>query len=171
MMDRVMVLSTLLVAATGQAYAAPAARLLPPCQASQLALVLDGVQLDHGAHLVVRNHGMTTCRISGLPPVIFRDAAGHVLPIERQIPPGMHPGPVVLPAAVPAGGSVDARLKWMSDGSRLGGRCYSPTMIEIAIGEQAISHPFQNRLCAAPGQPAKFMQGWFRSASGQETAR
>ncbi len=180
-MDRMKRLQSIAVlvaaAASGQASAAPTAGLLPPCEAVQLSLLLDaglldfGGRPDRGTRLVVRNGGASACRIPGLPPVIFRDARGRLLPIERQIPPGMHPGPVVLPAAVPVAGEVKARLGWSSEDSLKGGRCYSPATIEITIGQQAISHPFQDSFCGSAGQPAKFTQGWFSSKLIKETAR
>lgn len=158
------VLTTLSVSGAGPASGAPTARMLPQCQAAQLSLRLDdGPVSEHSTRLTVRNHSVTACRIPGLPAITFRDAGGHVLPIERQIPLGMHPGPVVLPAAVPAGASVNATLGWNTGGIDTGSRCYSPAMIEIAIGEQAISRSFRGRLCGPPATRAKFMQSWFRS--------
>lgn len=148
--------------------AASAVSMLPPCEAGQLSLTLDDSQQGpdsearSGTRLVVRNRSTSGCRIPGLPPVIFRDASGQTLPIERQIPPGMHPGPVVLPASLPPGVSLSARLEWDPTGTSTGGRCYSPTTIEMTIGGQAITQSFQGSLCASPGQPAMFMQTWFR---------
>ncbi len=178
-MGRAVALTTFMIIASGSASAAPrgSPRALPPCQAPQLSLTLDdhqrGVddQARNGIRLVLRNRSVTGCRIRGLPTVGFRDAGGHVLPIERQAPPGMHPGPVVLPAAVPAGGVVEASLEWTLDGVLTGGHCYSPATIEIAIGEQAITRPFHSRLCASPGLPAMFMQDWFRSNPIEEKIR
>ena len=165
------------IAASGQAFAVPTTRMPPLCQGSELSLVLDESQqgpdgnAQSSIHLVVRNRSLTTCRIPGLPIVTFRDERSNGLPIERRIPPGMHPGPAVLPTVVPAGGVVDAALEWVPDDVLAGSHCYSPTTIEISIGEEAIAQPFHGRLCASPDLPAMFMQGWFRSSPIKETTR
>jgi len=80
-----------------------------PCRAESLALRTDAADGDFngmshgGTWLVVRNTGSTTCLLPGLPTVLFLDAKGQSLPIERKAPPGMHPGPVVIPVALKPG--------------------------------------------------------------------
>lgn len=162
---------------TGLAGSASAASMLPPCEADQLSLMLvdrsNGHDSEAGssARLVVRNHSGAGCRIPGLPPIGFRDRDGHVLPIERQIPPGMHPGPAIPPASLPPGVSLDARLGWHPIGTFPKARCYSPTAIEMTISGHAVTQPFYGSLCASRGPPVTFTQSWFRWRPMMNTTR
>ncbi len=141
--------------------------MIPPCKAEQLSLGFDGENgafdgMSHsGALLVVRNLGPQACRLPGLPTLSFKDAAGHALPIARQTPVGMHPGPVVLPVILAAGAEATAPLRWVSGEVYSPSRCYSAASASLQLstipGSGALSSPFQGRICG-PAKGASFEQ-------------
>jgi hypothetical protein len=143
---------------------APPSPIVPPCKAEQLSLGFDRENgafdgMSHsGALLVVRNLGPAACRLSGLPQLSFKDQAGHALPIARQAPRGMHPGPVVLPVTLSAGAEATAPLRWVADEVYSPSRCFTPATASLALGPAAtLSSPFQSRICG-PANGASFEQ-------------
>lgn len=143
--------------------ATPPTPIIPPCKTEQLSLGFDGENgafdgMSHsGALLVVRNLGPQACRLPGLPQLGFRDAAGHALPIARQAPRGMHPGPVILPISLPVGAEATTPLRWVSGEVYSPSRCYSPTSASLAIGAASLTTSFQSRICG-PAKGASFEQ-------------
>jgi hypothetical protein len=142
--------------------------ILPPCKAEQLSLGFDaeGGAFDgmshSGALLVVRNLGPAACRLAGLPTLGFKDKAGQPLPIARQPPVGMHPGPVVLPVALAVGAEATAPLRWTSGEVYSPSRCYTPATATLALdpadpGSAVVSGPVQARICG-PARGARFDQ-------------
>jgi len=75
----------------------------PACRADTLSVRTEAGDgefngMSHGGtRLIVRNTGRAPCLLPGLPTVVFLDAKGAEQPTLRQAPPGMHPGPIVLP--------------------------------------------------------------------------
>jgi hypothetical protein len=132
-----------------------------PCRAESLALRTDAADGDFngmshgGTWLVVRNTGSTTCLLPGLPTVLFLDAKGQSLPIERKAPPGMHPGPVVIPVALKPGREASTPLRWISGEVYDGSRCFTPTRVRMRFGAKALLEaPVTARVCAPPNAPA-----------------
>jgi hypothetical protein len=142
---------------------APPSPILPPCKAEQLSLGFDGENgafdgMSHsGALLVVRNLGPGACRLPGLPQLSFKDPAGQALPIARQAPVGMHPGPVVLPVTLVVGAEATAPLRWVSGEVYSPSRCFTPATASLAIGAANLTSPFQGRICG-PAKGASFEQ-------------
>ena len=140
----------------------------PACAANQLALSFDDGDgafdgMSHsGTLMVLRNTSATACAVPGLPVLTFRDAAGAELAIVRRPPPGMHPGPVVRPAAIAAGATAAASLRWVSnEGVFDDGRCLVPARVEASIGTGTLTQPFPGHsLCGPSGEPVPFDQSW-----------
>lgn len=143
----------------------------PDCAAADLALSFDGRDgafdgMQHGGTLmVVRNRGAGRCRIPGLPRITFAGPGGGALPIRFAPPPGMHPGPVVLPVSLAPGATASAELRWVSGDAFPGGRCYRTTTVRVSFGAAALDAPFTEQFCG-PAAGATFGQSWLTPGKG-----
>jgi len=135
------------------ALAAPAP--LPDCRANQLSLAFDGEGgafdgMSHsGSLMVLRNVGPTACRVPGLPRLTLKGAKGEALPITRNAPVGMHPGPVIVPVGVAPGAELTAPLRWVSGAVYDRSRCYDVRAAAVTIGGETIQTPLRGRICGA----------------------
>lgn len=136
-----------------------------PCRPESLTLRTDAADGDFngmshgGTWLIVRNTGSTTCLLPGLPTVLFLDAKGQSLPIERKVPPGMHPGPVVIPVALKPGNEASTPLRWVSGEVYDGSRCFTPARVRVRFGAKALlESPLTARVCAPADAPAGIEQ-------------
>lgn len=145
--------------------APPAAAVaeLPACAAESLTLSFDGEDgafdgMGHsGTLMVVRNIGAAPCRVPGLPAIAFLGPDGRPLPVRFGPPPGLHPGPVVLPVGVAPGAEVTAELRWIQADAFPGGRCYRATAARVRFGAVAVDAPFAGQFCG-PAAGATFGQ-------------
>lgn len=148
-------------APAGPALVPPA---VPPCRAAALSLSLDGENgafdaTSHGGTLLVlRNLSPNACSVPGLPTLSFAGPSGRPLPIERRPPPGMHPGPVVMPVAIAAGAEATSPLRWVSGQVFAHTTCQSPTRLSVRIGDAPVSAPFHGHLCGEAGRAIAFDQ-------------
>ena len=135
----------------------------PACSRYQLTLRTDDRDGDFngmshsGTYLILRNMGPRACSLPGLPLVSFRDAHGRTLPITRTAPPGMHPGPVVLPAVIPPRGEVQTGVRWVSGQVYDHGRCWSVASVRVAVGTGGVARRLTATICG-PGRTAGFEQ-------------
>ena len=143
--------------------------VVPACGASQLSVTFDGENgnfsgMSHaGTLLVVRNIGASACRMPGLPELRFEDAAHQALPIVRQIPKGMHPGPVVPPVNIAPGAEATAELHWVSGDVYDGHHCTAAAAAVLQIGTETYTQAFSGRFCSAANTPATFTQAWLKT--------
>ena len=139
-----------------------------PCQASQLAFSLDGGDgrfdgMSHsGTMLVLRNTGRVPCTLPARPTPRLMDTARQPLPIVMQVPPGMHPGPVLLPVTIPPGARVGSDMRWVSGNVYDHGHCESPAFIALPVGKETVSAAFSGHLCGAGGKPSGYSLAPFR---------
>jgi hypothetical protein len=141
-----------------------ASTALPACAPADLSLATDeeGGAFNGMSHsgtlLVLRNIGPRACTVPGLPHVVLRDAAHQPLPIRRAAPPGMHPGPVVIPVAVASGAELTAPLRWVSGPVYPHSRCYDAATLSVAVGDTMLTISQPARICGAAGKGASFTQ-------------
>jgi hypothetical protein len=158
----VVVAVVLILASSASATPLPSASTVLACTAAQLSLSFDGEggnfdgMSQSGTLLILRNIGAQTCTIPGRPSLEFEDATNAKLPISLETPPGMHPGPVILPVAVPAGAEATGELHWVSGEVFDNSRCFSPAYVAISFGTDTLRAPFTGHLCAPSGQDAKY---------------
>ncbi|WP_263384842.1 DUF4232 domain-containing protein [Granulicella arctica] len=132
---------------------------VPACASNQISLATDseGGNFDGMSHggtlLILRNIGPDACSVPGFPVLIFRDAAKATVAITRQVPPGMHPGPVILPAIIAPNAEVTASLRWVSGDVFDHGTCLTPATLSINIGGTELTTAFDYHLCGPT--PAK----------------
>ena len=145
----------------------PAAQVmaLPPCGADTLSLGFDDEGgafhgMSHaGTLLVVRNIGPAPCRLPSLPRVSFQDGAGGDLPLQRQPPVGMHPGPVMVPVGLAPGAEATATLYWVSGPVYTKSRCLRPARVTVTFGDVRLQDAWpEDQLCGQAGKPATFDQ-------------
>ena len=155
-------------AAMAQRAAEKSAREPKPCPASWLSLALDPENgafngMSHsGTLLVLRNLGPRACTMPALPSLRFEDAHHHPVAVTRQAPVGMHPGPVMLPVAVPSGAELTADLRWV-DGDVFGdssgsGSSASPAYLLVPIGGKMLRTAFQGQMFGPKGKPPEYTQ-------------
>jgi Protein of unknown function (DUF4232) len=158
----VVVAVVLILASSASATPLPSASTLLACTAAQLSLSFDGEGgnfdgMSHsGTLLVLRNIGAQTCTVPGRPTLAFEDTSNTKLPISLDTPPGMHPGPVILPVVIPANAEVTGELHWVSGEVFDNSKCFSPAFVAIAFGAETLRAPFTGHLCAPSGQDAKY---------------
>lgn len=135
-----------------------------PCLPAQLAVTLDSRNGEFdgmsqsGALLVLRNAGHIACTMSPLPALTFEDARRQPLAVERRIPRGMHPGPVLMTVVVAPGKNVATRLHWVASDVFDAGNCVTPAFVSLSIKDGTLHVPFGYPLCAADGSTAYFDQ-------------
>ncbi|KQM23928.1 MULTISPECIES: DUF4232 domain-containing protein [unclassified Sphingomonas] len=157
------ILATLLLTASSP--------LPPPCQAGQLRLSLDAGDGDFngmshaGTGLSVRNMGQD-CLLATLPRIQMRDARNRILPVVRQAPRGMHPGPAMVPLRLAAGHRAVAEIRWVAGPVFPRSRSVHVARITLTIGAGAISSPLTAEVFGAVGQPATFEQTPLRAVEG-----
>jgi hypothetical protein len=148
---------------SGSSVAAKTQPSLPAsCSASQLSLGLDeeGGYFNGMSHsgtlLVLRNFGPRVCSVPAQPTLAFEDAQHHPLRVSLQTPVGMHPGPVILPVAIPVGAEVTSQMRWVSGDVYDGHNCVSPALVTIPLGADSLSVQFTGSLCGPAGLPPTY---------------
>lgn len=134
------------------------------CQVHQLEArfddrdgLFDGMS-QRGTLLVLRNKGTRTCQLDALPTLAFEGAGGRRLSVERRVPRGMHPGPVLLPVMVAPGVEVAMLLRWVSADVYPGGNCLAPEIAMLELSGGGLRLPFGLRMCAESGSSHFFDQ-------------
>lgn len=134
------------------------------CLSAQLAVTLDrrNGEFDgmsqSGALLVLLNTGHIACAMPPLPALTFEDAKKQPLTVERRIPRGMHPGPVLMPVEIAPGKNVTTRLHWVTSDAFNAGNCVTPAFVSLVMKGGTLYIPFGHTLCAAAGSTAYFDQ-------------
>lgn len=143
----------------------PAAiRALPVCTSAQISPGTDSENgnfngMSHsGTLLVLRNLGPEPCRLPGLPTLTFLDAAGHPLPIARGAPPGMRPGPVILPVGLAVGAEATAPLRWVSAPVYTHNRCLHVAALRAAWPGGSATHRVRFTICGRRADQAGITQ-------------
>lgn len=136
----------------------------PVCRVTQLTThfddkegVFDGMS-QSGTLLVLRNTGVRPCQVNALPALGFEGGNGKLLTVERHIPRGMHPGPVLLPLMVAPGAEVAMRLHWVSNDVYEGHNCVTPETAVLTLLDGVLRLPFGRTMCAAAGATEFFDQ-------------
>lgn len=137
---------------------------VPPCTPAMVSLSVDASEGDFngmshsGTWLVVANRGSEACTLIGLPTVVMKDAKGLVLPVKRQAPVGMHPGPVVVPVRLEPGATARMSLRWVSGDVYDQGRCVDASAVEVTFGKLVLRTGLQGHLCGEGASPIPFEQ-------------
>jgi hypothetical protein len=138
----------------GTAGSGPAAPPSAPlCSAMQLKLSTDAKDGDfngmsHSGTLVVLRNTGRACSLQPFPEVTLY-GGNHPLNVTFA-PPGaqfMHPGPVVLPVAIAAGGQVSSGLRWVSGQVFDQSVCLQSTSLHVKIEGIDLTTPLHGTLC------------------------
>ena len=130
--------------------------VVKPCTAGQLSPALDEENgnfdgMSHsGTLLVLRNLGPEACSMPARPTIGFEDVQHHPVAVTLEEPVGMHPGPVLLPVAVPAGAELTSEMRWVSGDVYDGGQCVSPAFLTVAMGTETLRVDFSGRQICGP---------------------
>ncbi|CAM3427356.1 DUF4232 domain-containing protein [Bordetella sputigena] len=134
----------------------------PACDPGQLSFAIDREDgqfdgMSHsGALLVLRNLGTTVCTVPARPELGFLDAGRQPLGVSRQQPPGMHPGPVIPPVAVPPGAELTGEARWVSSDAFDANNCVATAFITLAIGPRTFVAPLRTQLCGPAGKQPSY---------------
>jgi len=141
-----------------------AATAAPLCPPRSLTITTDAADGDFngmqhsGTYLVVTNRGRVACRVEGLPQVTLLDARGRALPAKRNVPVGMHPGPVVVPVTLAPGASARTGLRWVSGPVFDRNQTYTATRARVRIDGGTIAIALRATLNGEAGKPVGFDQ-------------
>lgn len=144
------------------ALAAPTAPV-PSCRAAQLRLTADGRAGDFngmshsGVEVSIRNAGLD-CVVQALPALTFLDARGRPLPAARHAPPGMHPGPVMVPVRIAHGARAITDLRWVSGPVFDHSRALRAASVIVRVGPGVLRVPLSAVLYGPADAPAYFDQ-------------
>lgn len=126
----------------------------PWCQADQLSLRLnsEGGAFDGMSHsgtlLTLRNNGSKPCEISAFLPLSFADSSGKLdIRAQSNLPPHVHPGPVVPPVPILPAAEVTATLEWVSGPVYDRSVCLDPTRLSVSINDKPLTVSFHGHLC------------------------
>lgn len=145
--------------------------LPPACRAGQLRLSLDARDGDFdgmshsGIELSVRNMGQD-CTLVALPQVHLRNARNRIVPVVRQAPLGMHPGPMMVPLRLAAGHRAAAEIRWIAGPVFPRSRSVHVARITLNICTGTISAPLTAELLGAVGQTTTFELTPLRAVEG-----
>jgi hypothetical protein len=146
------------------AHAAPAA-----CSAHDLQLTFKGrngefAGMSHdGALLVLRNISKRTCTVDLRPELEFSDASGKPVALEARVPPGMHPGPVLMPLTLKPRAAASGKMKWVMGEVFDNSHCIDTADVSLTLADGTVSKvPFQAHVCAPAGTTPQYDQEWLR---------
>ena len=135
-----------------------------PCRAQVTALRLDDAGGDFtgmshaGTYVMLTNRGRSPCTLPALPPITLRDARGAVLPIERQVPLGIRPGPMMVPMTLRPRATAATGLRWVSGPVYDRSRCYDVGSIAVEIDGATRRQRLIARICGPEGGRLVFEQ-------------
>ena len=140
-----------------------------PCRAQMTALRLDDRDGDFngmshaGTFVMLTNRGRRSCTLPALPPITLRDARGAVLPIERQVPLGMRPGPMMVPMTLRPRATAATGLRWVAGPVYDRSRCYDVAGLVVEIDGATRRQRLIARICGPEGGRLVFEQPPLRS--------
>lgn len=143
----------------------------PPCKAVQLRLETgprEGIAdfaPRTGLLLNILNSG-PDCAIAALPPIGFRDGRGRALPISRRSPPGMHPGPALLPIELHRGHHVAIEVSWTPCPASRGEPCARAGRLTVLIGSGLLETRVDSAVVGGPNGEFRFDQPPARVVEG-----
>jgi hypothetical protein len=152
------------VASAQSSGAKSTAAAVKPCVGAQLSLALDDENgnfdgMSHsGTLLVLRNLGPDVCSMPARPMIGFEDGQQHPLPVVLEGTAGMHPGPVLLPVAVPVGAELTSELRWVSGDVYDNGSCVAPAVLKLTLETSVLRVNFSGRQMCGPaaGKPVGY---------------
>jgi len=136
----------------------------PACAANELTMTFDGEQgnfngMSHsGARLILRNIGTHVCTVPQKPQFSFQDAAGKILSLRMAVLPGMHPGPVTLPVAVPPEAEATGTLRWVSGDVYGSGICVQARTAILTVGKDKLQADINANVCGPAGAVPQYEQ-------------
>ena len=125
------------------------------CRANQLEAHLDNKNGEfdgmsqRGTLLELRNTSKTACQVPALPTLIFKTKENKNLNVERHIPKGMHPGPVLLPITLKSNEKATMKIHWVSGDVYDEHHCVTPNNVTLILKDDTLKLPFGYQLCAS----------------------
>lgn len=145
------------------------------CSAGEVQLSFDGrdgeyTGMSHdGALMVLRNTSSRTCSVPKRPQLTFTDAAGKTVPLQVNIPRGMHPGPVLVPVTLAPGASAQSTLRWVVGPVYDKNTCVDAAQAAITLPGGKASTDLKMHVCGQTGSPIEFEEEWLQLSSEAKT--
>lgn len=151
---------------------------LPLCQAAHLRVATDGKDGDFngmshsGTLVVIRNVSPAACALQPMAQMSFYDAAGARLGATGVFAGTrfLHPGPVVLPLALPAGAAATATLRWIAGPVFEKNACISTRELRVTLGSKSLRTPLIATVCGDATKGISFDQTRFALARTHPSA-
>lgn len=138
------------------------------CTALEIALSFDGADGDFngmshsGTYLILTNKGTRTCTVPRRPEITFRDGKGTAINARANVPPGMHPGPVMVPASLAPGAAAQSGLRWVSGEVYDHSSCADVAKVTVKLATGEVSAPMQGHLCGEASEAIRFDEPWLQ---------
>ncbi|WP_074654385.1 DUF4232 domain-containing protein [Terriglobus roseus] len=151
-----------------RAEAQPSPAATVDCSAGDVTLSFDGRNGDYtgmshdGALLVLRNTSSKTCRVPKRPQITLTDATGKPVAAKANVPPGMHPGPVLVPVALAPGASAQGSLRWVMGPVYDRNTCVDTAHAAITLPGGTVAADLRAHLCGQTGSPMEYEQEWLQ---------
>lgn len=151
-----------------------AAHAAEPCRANELKLTFGGrdgefTGMSHdGAWIIVQNTGNRTCSVPKRPALTLHDAAGKPLAIRRDVPRGMHPGPVEVPVVLKPHAEAKGRMQWVMGEVYDKNICADAATAAFNAPGGTVSAPIHAHMCGQGGDGIEFDQEWLQPSRRQQ---
>jgi hypothetical protein len=139
-----------------------------PCAAKDLTLTFKGrngefAGMSHdGALLILRNISKHTCTVDLRPELEFSDATGKPVALEARVPPGMHPGPVLMPLTLKPRAAASGKMMWVMGEVFDNSHCIDTAHASLALAEGTVKAPLEAHVCAQAGTTPQYDQEWLK---------
>ena len=136
----------------------------PACVAGELTLSFDGEggnyngMMHSGSLLVLRNIGDHVCTVPLKPQLRFADAGGRPVALHFTVPRFMHPGPVMVPVAVPPGAEATGDMRWVSGDAYNANNCVAIARASLVLADGTVTGNLDAHVCAAAGSAPEYEQ-------------
>ena len=138
------------------------------CTAAELTLSFDGADGDFngmshsGTYLILTNKGSRSCSVPRRPELTFLDAKGSAIDAKANVPPGMHPGPVMVPLKLAPAASAQSGLRWVSGEVYDHSACADVAKTTVKLDAGEVSAPMPAHLCGEAGAAIRFDEPWLQ---------
>jgi hypothetical protein len=138
------------------------------CTANDVALSFDGADGDFngmshsGTYLVLTNKGSHACRVPRHPEITLLDGKGTAIPAKVNVPPGMHPGPVMTSVLLAPGAAARSGLRWVSGEVYDHNTCADIAKATVRLDSGEIAAPLQGHICGDTTVGIRFDEPWLQ---------
>ena len=115
-----------------------------------------------GAILILKNTGKRDCTVPKRPFLTFTDAAGKAVALTVNVPPGMHPGPVLAPVMLKPDASASGKMRWVMGEVYDPSVCVKPAHASLDVQGGTVTKDFDATVCGPARAVPHYEQEWLQ---------